>query len=105
MTIGPGALIDRSHDALAAVLAMCERGHDALLQAASVVEAREILAGISTLEHAVKVRDMNPGRFLLSPRVPHVPRMEWALDGHTQNRATRALAGASMACGGWGGTA
>lgn len=54
-----GAYIDRSTDPLAAVLAMCEEGRTALVRAATVTEARDVLAAISTLEHAVKVRDMN----------------------------------------------
>jgi len=53
------ALIERAADPLAAVLQMCEQGRAALVRAVSVVEAREVLAAISTLEHAVKVRDMN----------------------------------------------
>jgi hypothetical protein len=53
------AELDRTDDPLAAVLAMCEQGRSALVRAASVTEAKEILSAISTLEHAVKVRDMN----------------------------------------------
>src|SRR5207244_11155703 len=51
--------LDRASDPLAAVLSMCEAGRAALVQAASVVEAKEVLSAISTLEHAVKIRDMN----------------------------------------------
>lgn len=53
------ALALRVGDSLAGVLILCERGRDALMKAASVVEAKSVLSAISTLEHAVKVRDMN----------------------------------------------
>jgi len=59
LTRGAVADLDRAADPVAAVVAMCERGREALMRAVSVTEAKDVLAAISTLEHAVKVRDMN----------------------------------------------
>ena len=51
--------LDRVKNPLTTVLAMCTRGHAALTQAATIVEAQDVLAAIATLEHAIKVRNMN----------------------------------------------
>jgi hypothetical protein len=53
-----GIIKDAAHP-VAAVLAMCEKAREALARAVSVTDARDVLAAISTLEHAIKVRDLS----------------------------------------------
>jgi hypothetical protein len=56
---GVGDALDGAKDPVAVVLAMCEQALAVLQRVASVVEARDVLAACSLLEHAVKVRDLN----------------------------------------------
>lgn len=46
-------------DPVSTVVAWCANARTALVQAVSVEEAKSVLSAISTLEHALKVRDMN----------------------------------------------
>lgn len=63
MSLLERAGIDRSLDVavdpVAAVVAFCEQGRAALVQASTLEEGKHVLGALSTLEHAVKVRDLN----------------------------------------------
>jgi hypothetical protein len=59
LTPGVERDLDVSADPVAAVMAMCQRGADALGRAATIAEAKKCLGAASILEHAVKVRDLS----------------------------------------------
>jgi hypothetical protein len=52
-------VLDAAADPVGTVLALCDRGRAALAEAQSITEGRDVLGMLSTLEHAVKVRDLN----------------------------------------------
>lgn len=51
--------LDSASDPIGFVLACCDQARMALLDAQSVTEGKNLLGALSTLEHAVKVRDLN----------------------------------------------
>lgn len=53
------AALSTMADATAQVLRWCEQGNDAIAEAVSLEEAQGVLALVSTLEHATRVRDLN----------------------------------------------
>jgi hypothetical protein len=54
-----GSAIDAASDPIGFVIACCDQARMALADAQSITEGRNVLGALSTLEHAVKVRDLN----------------------------------------------